>query len=150
MRTEPVNIDGLAGPLVVELTPITGRHSIMVDGEPTSGKPSGEYLLPLANGGLIEARLRRGVLDPYPRIEIDGVAHRTGPSVPMPLRALALLPLALIVVHGLVGAVLGVAGLAANLAIMRTAWSVPVRAALMVAVFAVAIAAFVGVGATLF
>ncbi|GAB3799623.1 hypothetical protein [Micromonospora zhanjiangensis] len=145
MRTPPLDIDGLAGPLVVDTAPITGRHAISVGGEPTSGTPAGEYLLPLANGGLVTARLRRGVLDPYPRVEIDGVSHRTGPPVPTVLRALALLPLSLVLLSGLLGVVLGLAGLAGNLAVLRTAWPVAARAGLMLVVFAAAVAGYLGV-----
>ncbi|MFC7548160.1 hypothetical protein [Plantactinospora sp. GCM10030261] len=137
MRTPEVVIEGLAGPLIVDVTAFGGPPTVCVSGEPVP-RVQDTYLLPLANGGQVAGRLRRYALDPYPTIEIDGEKHRTGPAVPVGLRILALLPLALVGLGGLVGGLFGIAGLASNMIILRKSWPVVTRAAAMAGVLAVA------------
>jgi hypothetical protein len=138
MRTEPVDIAGLAGPVVVTMNAITGKHSVTVGGHAAPGTRRGHYTLPTADGRTVAARLRGNLIDPYPTIEIGGVKHRTGPSVPVALRLLTLLPLALLAFGGMIGGGIGGVAVGVNLGIVRGSRSSVVKAALMIAVFGAA------------
>jgi hypothetical protein len=136
VRTEPITIGGLAGPVVVDVNTFTGKHSVTVGGRPAEGGRRGEYQLPAAGGGAVPARLKASFLEPYPTIEIEGVKHRTGPQLPMVLRLLSLVPVGL-VAFGLVGGLCAGLGIVSNLAIARTKLPTAVRAAAMLSVFIV-------------
>lgn len=142
MRTEPVNIEGLAGPVVVTVNSFSGRHSIAVGGRPVKGTRRGRYTLPTADGGTVEGKLRSTLLDPYPTIEIAGVKHRTGPSTSLALRVLGLLPLLLVGVGGLIGGAIGGVGVIVNLGIVRGSQSTAVKALLMIVVLVFAVVAW--------
>jgi hypothetical protein len=134
---------------VVTVNSFTGKGSITVGERPAARNGRHTFLLPTANGGTVEGRLRTNVLDPHPRIDIAGVTHRTGPPVPVLLRVLALFPLALVAVGGLVGGAVGAAGFIGNLGISRGSQPTGVKALLMVVVLVVAVTAWVIVAAAI-
>lgn len=146
MRTAPMSIDGLAGPVVLNVNAFTGKHSVTVDGHPVMGTRRGNYTLPTADGRTVPATLRSSLLDPYPTIEIAGVKHRTGPSVPVAVRVLALLPLVLLL-GGLIGGAIGGLGAAINLGVARGSQSTAVKSLLMIMIFMIAIVTFAIVAA---
>jgi len=137
MQTGPVDIDGLAGPVVITSNAFTGRSSVTVGGQPVKGTRRGDYAFPSADGRTVDAKVRTGLFDPYPSLKIAGAVHRTGPPLPAVLRILMVLPLALIL-GGLIGGAVGAAGLLLNLAIGRSSQSTAVKAVLMIVVLAVA------------
>jgi hypothetical protein len=145
MRTQPTTIDGLAGPVVVDLNALTGKSTLTVGGVPAEGRRRGQYLLPTADGGTVEARVRTTLLDPYPVLHINGAKHRTGPATPMALRLLGLLPLLLVTVGGALGGGLGALGAIVNLAVQRSSQSTAVKAVIMVAVLAAVTLTYLGV-----
>src|SRR5260370_19852895 len=98
MRTEPLNIDGLAGPVEVHVNALFGSPTVTVGGHEASRVGRATYALPVAGGGTTDAMLRGGFIDTYPSLEINGVKHRTGPQAPVPVRILILLPLLLVFV----------------------------------------------------
>jgi hypothetical protein len=149
VRTEPVNIQGLAGPVVVTVNSFFGRRSIAVGGRPVEGTRRGSYTLPTAGGGTVEGKLRSTLLDPYPTIEIAGVKHRTGPSTSLALRVLGLLPLVLVAVGGLVGGAIGAVGVIVNLGIVRGSQPKAFKALLMIVVLVLAVVAWVIVAAAI-
>jgi hypothetical protein len=120
VRTQPVMINGLAGPVVLEAGWLSGRYRITVGAHPAARTGRNRYALPTAGGGTAEATLRGGFFDPYPSLVIGGVAHRTGPQTPLSLRVLSLLPLALIGVGGLLGGLIAGLALVANFAVLRS------------------------------
>lgn len=134
MRTEPVEIEGLAGPVVVDVHAFSGKSSITVGGRPATKVRGTKYTLPTAAGGEVPATVRSVFGSPYPLIEIAGVKHPTGPLVPLALRVLALLPLALLGIGGAVGGAIGAVGVIGNFAILRGSQSTAVKALLMVLV----------------
>ncbi len=146
MRTEPLMIAGIAGPIVLDVNAITGKHSVTVGGHPASGTRRGNYTLPTADGQTIPAKLRSNIFDPHPTLEIAGVTHRTGPSQPIALRVLMVLPL-LLVIGGLIGGVIGALGIGVNLGIARGQQSTAVKALLMIVVLALTVVAYVAVAA---
>lgn len=149
MRTEPTTIQGLAGPVVVDMNTLTGKSTLTVGGVPAQGRRRGHYLLPTADGGTVEARVRATLLDPYPILHIDGAKHRTGPASPLVLRVLGLLPLLLLAVGGAVGGALGALGVIANLAVQRSSQSTAVKAMVMLAVLAAVTLAYLAVAGLL-
>jgi hypothetical protein len=139
MRTEPLNIEGLAGPAVITLHPFTGRHSIMVGGRPATGTRRGRYSLPTADGRTVDARLRAGLFDPHPSLQIAGVTYRTGPPVPRLLQVLALAPIVLVGLGGLLGGLIGGGGVVANMGIARSPQSTARKTVLMIVVLVAAV-----------
>jgi hypothetical protein len=138
-----VSIPGIAGPVAVDIKLFIGRHLVTVGGKPAARVGRNTYVLPGSNGGLVDAKLRSGLFDPYPMLEIDGVKHRTGPSLPAVLRVLVVLPLALLA-GGALGGLIGATGLAGNMVIARTGQSAMLKAALMLAVTAAAAVVWLG------
>jgi hypothetical protein len=138
VQTQPVAVPGVAGPVVVDVNWFTGKHSVTVGGRPVPGSRRTGFQLPAAGGGTVPARVRGGVFDPYPTVEIAGVKHRTGPPVPVWLQVLALVPLSLIAVGAALGAVIGVLGMSANLAVLRGSASTAVKVLMMLGVLVVA------------
>jgi hypothetical protein len=146
MRTKPLIIDGLAGPLVITRNELTGKYSITVGGQQVPGTGQREYNLPTTDGHTVAATVARPKLfDPYPTIEIAGVAHRTGPRIPTILAVLALVPLALVGLGGLIGGLIGGLGAVVNLRIARGGQSTAVKAILMVMVLVVATLTWISV-----
>jgi hypothetical protein len=129
-----VTIPGVVGPVVVNVNWFSGKHSITVGGQPVDGSRRAGFHLPAAGGGTVPARLRTGLFDPYPSLEVAGVKHRTGPSTPVALQVLAVVPLLLIAVGAALGAVFGVLGVSANFAVLRTSASTVVKVLLMLGV----------------
>jgi hypothetical protein len=138
VNTEPISIDGVAGPIVVTTNAFWGRSAVTVGGVPTPRTGKRQYALPAAAGGAVEATVRSAFADPYPTVEVNGVQHRTGPSIPVVLRVLVPLPILLVAVGGALGGLIGALGLVANLAVARTRTPPVVKALIMVGVSVVA------------
>lgn len=134
-----MDIEGLSGPLVVSVNSFTGRNSIIVGGRPATRVGRGTYSLPTADGGAVAAKVRSSLANPYPFIEIAGVKHRTGPSVSLALRVLALLPIALVGVGGALGGAIGAVGVIGNFGILRSSKSAAVKTVLMTGVLVAAV-----------
>jgi hypothetical protein len=148
MRTEPMMIDGLAGPVVISVNAFTGKHGVTVGGQPASGTRRGSYTLPTIDGRTVAAKLRSNLLEPHPTLEIAGVTHRSGPALPLALRVLVLLP-AVLVIGGLIGGVIGALGIGGNLAIARGRQSIVVKSLLMIGILVLAVVAFALVAAAI-
>jgi hypothetical protein len=146
MQTEPMMIDGVAGPVVLTVNAFTGKHSVTVGGYPASGTRRGIYTLPTADGRTVAAKLRSNLLDPHPTLEIAGVKHRSAPSLPIALRVLVVLPLALLL-GGLIGGAIGGLGVGINLGIARGQLSTAVKSLLMILVLLVTVVTFAVVAA---
>lgn len=133
MNTEPRSVAGVAGPIVVTTKALRGHPTVSVAGVPAprTGK---RFALPAVDGGVVQATLRTPFADPYPVLEVDGVQHRTGPSVPVFLRILVPLPILLFIVGGVLGGLIGALGFLANLTVARTRMAPAVKALAMVGV----------------
>ncbi|MFK3978960.1 hypothetical protein ACI2K4_01140 [Micromonospora sp. NPDC050397] len=138
MITEPIGIDGVAGPIVVTTNAFWGRPAVTVGGVPAPRTGRHRYALPATAGGAVEATVRSAFADPYPTVQVNGVPHRTGPSAPVVLRVLTLLPLLLLAVGGALGGLVGALGLGANLAVARTRTPTVVKVLIMLGVSVVA------------
>lgn len=140
VNTEPISIDGVAGPIVVTTNAFRARPVVTVSGVPAPRTGGHQYALPAAGGGAVEATVRSAFADPYPTVEVNGVRHRTGPSVPAALRVLTLLPILLMVaVGGALGGLIGALGFVVNVgAVTRIRTPTAVKALIMVGVSAVA------------
>jgi hypothetical protein len=149
MRTEPLVIGGLAGPVVLESSFLASRYTVTVGGQQANRTGRGRYELPAAAGGTVQAMIRGGFLDIYPTLEINGIKHRTGPAAPLVLRVLALVPLVLIGLGGAVGGLIGVLGVMVNMAVGRLQIHAVLRALLMIGVLGAAVGAWTVVAAAI-
>lgn len=130
MQTQPIVIDRVAGPVVVE-TRTFGNPRVLVGGMPEAGRRN-VFQLPAEGGGTVRAKVKDTLLDAYPVIEIDGVKHRTGPETPRALQILCLLPWLMVIKGGLVGATFAAIGFVINRSIVRGDRSTGASAALMI------------------
>ena len=149
MRTEPLVIGGLAGPVVLESSFFANKYSVTVGGQQATRTGRGRYELPAAAGGTVQAMIRGGFLDVYPTLVINGIKHRTGPAAPLVLRVLALLPLVLIGLGGAVGGLIGALGMMVNMAVGRLQIPAVLRALLMIGVLGVAVGAWTAVASAI-
>ncbi|WP_030486860.1 hypothetical protein [Micromonospora chokoriensis] len=133
MNTGPLNVAGVAGPIVVATKAVWGHPDVTVGGVPAprTGK---RYALPAVGGGVVQATVRTVLADPYPTVEVNGVRHRTGPAMPIFLRILVMLPILLLTVGGILGGLVGALGIAGNLAVARTRMATAVKALAMLGV----------------
>jgi hypothetical protein len=139
VRSEPLTIPGLAGPVVIDSNSFTGRIAVSVNGQAVPRIGRGMYALPTAGGETVPAEVRPSFFDPFPSLQVNGVKHRTGPEVPLALRILAFVPIVLVGLGGLVGGLIGASGVIGNLAIARLPLPAVVKALLMVVVLGVAV-----------
>ncbi|SCF12142.1 hypothetical protein GA0074696_2856 [Micromonospora purpureochromogenes] len=140
MRTEPLKIPTLAGPVVLDIkNDLTGRHGVTVGSTEVIGSRRGHYNLPTTDGGSVAARIRTGVFDPYPTITIADEKYRTGPAIPFTLQLLMVLPFGLIALGSLIGGAIACPALLVNRVIVRTDMPTALKALLMLAVTAVAV-----------
>jgi hypothetical protein len=142
VNTEPIAIDGVAGPVVVSTNALWGTPVVMVGYQTASRIGKREYALPSSFGGTVHATLRSRFADPYPTVEVNGVRHRTGPKMPVVLQVIALLPIALVGIGGLIGGLIGALGVMANVAVARTRISSAGKAFIMIGIGVVAVAVF--------
>ncbi len=117
---KPILVDGVTGPVTVTTNVFGGDVRLFVHGRPVPQEVVivPEFRLPLAAGGTAAARVHLGPADPCPSIEVGGRRYRSEPRPSVLLRVLALLPLVL-ALGGLVGVLLGVLALVANVALVR-------------------------------
>lgn len=76
------------------------------------------------------------LLEPYPSITVGGVKHLTGPSSPLVLKILGLLPFLTfgLTKGGAITGVIAILGVFTNLAVARTPYPTAAKAGLMVLV----------------
>lgn len=134
MRTEPLTIPGLAGPVVVESAFFANRYTITAGGIPATRVARNTYALPAAGSGTVQTTVSGGFFDAYPTLTINGVRHRTGPPVPLVMRILAVFPMVVVFAGGALGGVVGALGWAVNMAILRLTMSWAVKALLMLTI----------------
>jgi hypothetical protein len=149
MKTEPIAIDGVAGPLVVATNAFWGRPVVTVAGQAVPRVGKRQYALPAADGGTVHATLRNRFVDPYPTVWANGIQHRTGPKVPVVLQVLTLLPIVLVGIGGAVGGLIGVLGVVADVAIARTRIPSAGKALIMIGIGAVAVLVYLVIAAAL-
>jgi len=137
VRFHPVAIDGIAGPVGMDVHWFTGRHSVTVGGQPAAKTSRRSYQLPTTDGRTVEATVRSSFFDVYPALAIGGVKHRLGPPTPVVLRVLMLLPVVL-VAGGAIGIFLGLVAILANAAVLRQQVSTSVKIALMLGILGAA------------
>ncbi|MEU8153266.1 hypothetical protein AB0B94_06345 [Micromonospora sp. NPDC048986] len=133
MNTEPLNVAGVAGPIVVATKAFFGHPAVTVGGVPAP-RTGRRYALPTVDGGVVQATVRTVLADPHPTVEVNGVQHRTGPPMPILLRILVLLPILLFTVGGILGALVGAVGVWGNLTVAHTRMAPAVKALAMVGV----------------
>ncbi|WP_460676898.1 hypothetical protein [Hymenobacter coalescens] len=110
----------------------TGRLRLYADGREVTaftGRNPRVYALPDAAGHMRQVELRRPAYDIVPELKLDGYRLLLAPPLAPWQAGLALLPLLLAVVGGLMGTALGGAAFILNLAILRSCRPVAARLA---------------------
>ncbi len=138
-------LPGTDEPAITIRRTLAGRVQLFVDGVAAQGR-RGVFEVLDADGGahLVKVTGAWAGL----RAVADGWDTPVEPEVPLWSRLLILLPLVL-VIGGLVGALMGAIGTGVNALIGRSAAQVPIRAAAMVVVAALAAAGWLGAGMVL-
>ena len=109
-----------------------------------------KFTLPLKAGGTTTGRFRHGLRDTVPSFTVDGTSYPLGPQIPVWLGVLAMMPLSLVLVGGLLGGLTGIVAWSLNLRIATQDIPVPVQALAMVAMSVSSVAVYLGFGPILF
>jgi len=137
MRTGPITIDGIAGPILVDSNFWNGKQVVTVGGVQIKSSGRKWFSLPTADGAAVEARVTSSLISPFPTIDVAGVKHAMGPALPTVLKVLILLPVVLLV-GGLLGGLIGALAVVANARISVWTTSTAVKAFAMIGVLIVA------------
>jgi len=139
MRSGPITIPDVAGPVLVDTNFWTGKQSVTVADVPVPSSGRRRFLLPTVDGSAAEAKVTSTLFAPYPTIDINGVKHLTGPALPTLLKILLILPIGLAGIGAVPGALIGAVGIVANSTIARGSASTTVKALYMLGVLVGAI-----------
>lgn len=135
----PVHLPEVLGPVLVR-APLVGRPTVTVGGQPVRRVSRGTYELPTRDGeGLLATVVPGARMSPYPRLLLEtGEVHPTGPTPPLPLQVLGVLP-GLVVLLGGASAFVAVLGLVASLLVLRRSWPPPAQYAAVLVVLGLAV-----------
>jgi hypothetical protein len=140
----PYRIPGTTGPDITIRRSALGNVSVLVDGQQLKRRgPGTRYDIPLPDGTTTELEVLgvwRGL-----RAKVNGVETPLEPRVSSIFVALIFLPLALVVIGGLIGGVIGVFTSMANMVVSRRRFAAPLKLATMVLVVAAGIGAYFAV-----
>lgn len=134
MRSGPITIDGITGPILVDTKFWNGRQLVTVDGVPVPTSGRRRFPLPTADGATVDARVTSSLVSPHPTIEIAGVKHEMGPALPIALKVLILLPAVLLLGGGAIGGLIAAMAILANARIAASTKGTAVQAFAMVGV----------------
>ncbi len=144
VRSAELSLPEVSGPIVIDTNMWSGRHQVEVAGQPAAPLGRNVFDLPASAGGTVQGRVRFHYLRrPFPALEIGGVLHPTGPAVPTWLAIIALLPIVLLVVGGLLGGLLAAGAIVGNVAVLRTRMGVGAKAGAVAGIILAAVVVFV-------
>lgn len=146
MRTDPIAIPDLDGPVVVEQNLWSGTPRLLVGSVevPSTGRRS--FSVRTREGSSVEVTVKSTLVRPFPTIQIGERNFETGPALPVWLVILMLLPLGLLVMGGALGGAIGALGVVVNTIIARSAWGGVAKALTMLGVFAVVLGLWFSLG----
>jgi hypothetical protein len=136
----PVEIDGLAGPVVVGTNRLTGEYTVTVGGTLAARITHDQYALPAADGGIVDGTLFVPLLALKPTLKVNGVRYTIGTRPPLWLLIVAFVPFAVLALGGFLGGLVAFLAVIVNLTILRRPRPTYVTVPLMLGV---ALAAFV-------
>lgn len=138
-------IPGTTEPNITVRRSALGNLKVLVDGAPAKrhSRRTLRYDIPRSDGTVTELRLT-GQWTGLKAI-VDGVETPLEPPVPRYAVILTFLPLALVLLGGLIGALFGVAAAAINAGLSRRQMRWPIKVAAMVGVGAISVALYLGV-----
>jgi hypothetical protein len=149
MPTSTIRLPGTDGPDIdVEQRPI-GGPSVTIGGVPASRDPARKntWVVPLTDGTTRSFSITTGWSGTVV-VTDDGSRLPLGPRRPAWETVLALLPVGLVAVGGLIGGLFGGIGAAVSMTILRSGVRQPMRAGLMIGVLAVTAVAWFAVART--
>ena len=150
MTDRVIRLPGTEGPDITIHRPFIGAASASIDGVPVPHDPSrrGWFAVPLPDGTTRSFRIDSGLSGQSIQAE-GGERLPLDPPTPVWERILALAPMGLVVVGGLIGGAIGGLAMGVNLALPRTGIRQPMRAVAMLGVLAIAALTWLTVGTTI-
>ena len=117
-------LDDAASPTIDVDTPVLGQVRVHADGRPVERMESGDrpFLIPMHDGTTRSMVVRRAVFDYAPRVTVNGVRVPVARKLRWHECAAGGLPLLFVVKGGVVGVVVGLAGLYGNYWILRSGY----------------------------
>jgi hypothetical protein len=141
MTNQPIAIPGVVSPVSVNSNVWTGKQTVMVGDRPAASTGKRVYAFPTTDGGTVEGTVSRtSLINPFPTLEVGGVKHATGPELPVALRVLMVVPILLVALGGLVGAVIAIGAVLINFNVARSTRTTAIKATLMTLTFIAAFA----------
>lgn len=125
---------------------------LLVNGQPAAKGPKrGQFLVPRGSGPAAVAHLRNSqwLVDPMPRLTLEGAEVRLGDPLPWYLVAWAALPFLLVTVGGALGAGLGMLGVIANGRVLRSSLPTPTRLGVTLAISLATLVLYLGLAIAL-
>lgn len=140
----PFHIPGTTEPAITVRRAALGNISVLVDGRPAKRRHARtmSWDIPLADGSVTELRLT-GQWTGLKAI-VKGVETALEPRIPRLAVVLMFLPLGLVIVGGLIGALFGVGAAAINARLARRAMGWPLKVAAMLGVTVLAVTLYFG------
>jgi hypothetical protein len=129
-----LTIPGVSGDISTHCSFWSGL-TFSIDGQriKAHGFPRTRLTLP-GTSGPVDAKVKGGPFRAHPALVVGGTEYATGPPTPTALQVLALLPLlAFVLVHGALGALVALGGVAMNMSNVRGTRSDRSKATLMCA-----------------
>ena len=144
-----LDIEAVAGQVRVSPQKFFGGARVSIDGAELP-RSWGRFTLPLKAGGTTTGRFTQGLRDTVAPFTVDGTSYPLGPQMPVWLAVVAILPLGLIGIGGMAGALAGALAWTLNRKIATQDLPLPVQAAAMVAMGVSALVVYVGVAVLVF
>ena len=146
-----MTIPGLPAPVTIQLNQWTGKRRLLVGETEIPMTRRGKFEFVTREGQRIPGQMGRAAfLQAYPEVEFGGVTYKTGVEAPIWLKAVTMLPMLLIaagildgVVAATLGAVIGVAAMMTNIAVIRSGAGKATVIATSIGTFIVAVLAYI-------
>jgi hypothetical protein len=100
---------------------------LVVDGQTPQSSGRHRYLLERSDGTQVEARLKQIFFDPIPQVEINGQTYKAVEPLRWYQWVWSGLPVVLVIIGGLIGAIFGLLALYVNARLFRTQLAMPVQ-----------------------
>jgi len=140
----PIVVEGFEGhTLAMEMDGVFSAPRLLQDDRPSPDGPvRGSFTLTRADGTAVTAVIRRHMLDPVPQVVVEGRLIRIAPAFRWFEWVWILMPVLLILLDPILGALLAAVGISLNAKLMRMERPLWQRAGLALLVFGLGLVAY--------